>query len=166
MVTAKRSSHTHGHTACRQTHSVPVSCEPCGPPLQNTVCTLHSQTQSCVKLRGKHPKSVDGGTEQGKEPGTPPPALPPARMKASFTWWNFGRTNWDHNRRRNSRPQRALTSNATAINTVKLPPRRSGITSQTAHVVRVESTAHAAALHAEFTECYNLVIRGKVVCEA
>ena len=43
-------------------------------------------------------------------------------MKAAFTWVNIRRTNYHHNRRGNSQPRHALTSNTTAINIVMLPP--------------------------------------------
>lgn len=43
---------------------------------------------------------------------------PPARMKAPFTWENIRRTNYHHNRRGNSQPWHALTSNTTTINIV------------------------------------------------
>lgn len=57
---------------------------------------------------------------------------PPARMKASFSWENIRRTNHHHNRRGNSQPRRALTSNAATINIVMLPPRAPKIRNKTA----------------------------------
>lgn len=61
---------------------------------------------------------------------------PPARMKASFTWENIRRTNYHHNRRGNSQPRHALTSNTTTINIVMLPPWVVKIKKKTTSVVR------------------------------
>ena len=78
----------------------------------------HSQHVNLNTWRS-HPPDLIGWREGGKKQRR---VSPPARMKASFTWENIRRTNYHHNRRGNSQPRRALTSNTTAINIVMLPP--------------------------------------------
>lgn len=63
-------------------------------------------------------------------------------MKASFTWEHIRRTNYHHNRRGNSQPRCALTSNTTTINIVMLPPRVFEIQNKTTSVVGLQMSLY------------------------
>lgn len=146
MVTAKKDPLLPPPTvksASRPTEVSSVCDEQCGPqpPEDAGMCRerLHTHTNAAHSIRTC--TNIYGTTQRTSTPRQAPcfqPSYdgekeveqkklrrlsPPARMKASFSWENIRRTNHHHNRRGNSQPRRALTSNAATINIVMLPPR-------------------------------------------